>query len=421
MQYKITPLQQWYEPLDIAYNLEQQCTDYVFLYSAAQRDYSGRYSFIAYDKLEEIFTIQVLQQRLLDNGIRLFGYLGYGVKNQLEKLPQDRPSFIDIPDIYMVLFANFIVFDHQEHTCQLYSLYDKPQCITAWLKHKQTIQYNKPLCSSLFSNMTENSYYAKVRATIAAIARGDFYQANITRKFYGTLQQCTAFTVFVHLCKCNPSPYASLCKLNDYYILSTTPEMFLKITPDGIVETRPIKGSMPRFTDTERDEQAKRALAESSKDRAENLMVVDLMRNDLGRSTHSVTVKELFKIYSYTNIHHMVSTIQAKKLSDISTLQLITNAFPPGSMTGAPKIQAMKWCTYIEKVKRGVYSGTIGWIDSDNSAELAVVIRTLLLQEDKFEFQSGGAITYDSLPIKEHIETLTKIKPIAQVLGIRLT
>jgi anthranilate/para-aminobenzoate synthase component I len=186
------------------------------------------------------------------------------------------------------------------------------------------------------------------------------------------------------------------------------------------MESSPVKGTAPRFADKLQDEKSREYLASSEKERAENLMIVDLMRNDFSRScvTGSVRTERLFEISSYTTLHHMASTVVGQKRDDVSTLEAIKNCFPPGSMTGAPKIQAMKWCMEQEHIRRGVYSGALGWLGGDGSCELSVVIRTLIIQGDSFEFQVGGGITSGSDAGKEWQETITKARGIMAALGL---
>jgi anthranilate/para-aminobenzoate synthase component I len=205
-------------------------------------------------------------------------------------------------------------------------------------------------------------------------------------------------------------------------ILSSSPESFLHITQEGTVSTRPIKGTARRSGDATADATIYHELANSTKNRAENLMIVDLMRHDLSHhcESGSIAVEDLFKITEHPHLYHMVSTVTGQKKPEASTLDLIQACFPPGSMTGAPKIAAIRWCQKMEQMQRGIYSGALGWIHSDGSADLSVVIRTLLLDGNRFEFQVGGGIVADSTPESEWEETLTKATGIASTLGISL-
>jgi para-aminobenzoate synthetase component 1 len=269
--------------------------------------------------------------------------------------------------------------------------------------------------------MTRAQYEAKVAQIVRRIHAGELYQANLTRKFYGSFTDIPgSFALFERLCAASPAPYSAYIKAGDSAILSSSPERFLRIEPDGSVTTRPIKGSIGRSADASADAAAKQALAKSAKDRAENLMIVDLMRNDLARISipGSVQVDGLFEITSHPHVHHMASTVSAHKEPHIPPLDVIKACFPPGSMTGAPKIRAIRLCTELERLERGVYSGALGWLGGDGSADLSVVIRTLILQGRRFEFQVGGGIVADSTPEGEWRETIVKARGIAGALGI---
>jgi len=202
-------------------------------------------------------------------------------------------------------------------------------------------------------------------------------------------------------------------RLEGRYILSSSPECFLTLLPDGSVESRPIKGTAPKSEPPEQ-------LAASPKDRAENLMITDLMRHDFSQHCVPGTVKvpELFGVTSYQTLHHMHSTVTGQRLAGVSALQMLESCFPPGSMTGAPKKAVIQWCAAQEKQARGVYSGALGWVNGQGAGDFSVVIRTLLLHDTRFEFQVGGGIVADSAPVKEWEETLTKAKGIMKALGL---
>jgi aminodeoxychorismate synthase component I len=399
----------------------------MLLYSAMQTDFTGRYSFLglqpdAHIRAED-FTL--LEHALAQNEHssplnRWFGYLGYELKHALEQLPKNEASSLALPALWMTRYRLLLVFDHHSHH------------ITVWAKEAADMAHlpcpsapspaTPPFTSGLTSNMTKAQYLQKVETIKQAIAGGELYQANLTRKFSGTLQHTSPAELFRSLCTTSPSPYSALLHYGDSAILSSSPEQFITIGEGGIAVTRPIKGSAARFADSAKDEASKLALMQSEKNRAENLMIVDLMRNDLARNCEpgSVKVESLFDCTSYATIHHLSSTISAHKKADRSALALIQGCFPPGSMTGTPKIRAMELCSRLEQQQRGVYSGCIGWIDPDY-ADFSVVIRTLILQGDRFEFQVGGAIVADSDAQEEWQETLIKARGIAAILGIPIS
>ena len=255
--------------------------------------------------------------------------------------------------------------------------------------------------------MTDEEYKQKVAVIIEKIRAGELYQANLTRKFYGEIK-ADPFELFCKLTEISPAPYSAYIKFGDTHIISASPEKFLSIE-NGVAETCPIKGTLSSSSPAA-------LLALSEKDRAENLMIVDLMRNDLAKTCTNVRVPKLFEITSYKAYHHMSSTILGDTTA--SPLEVALGCFPPGSMTGAPKISAMKLCSELEGIERGVYSGALGWISGD-ACDLSVVIRTLIIQGNKFEFQVGGGIVADSTPEKELEEIYVKAGPILKALGVR--
>lgn len=405
----------WIEPLVAAQALSQQLDSaepWVFLYSAMQSA-DSRYSLLAWGCEKQIRAedFSAFDDALKRDG-HWFGYLGYGLKNSLEKLPQDEKGEFHLPALWMLRFRHILRFDHLEKT------------VTGTAKlpeSKASFNVAIPLVSELSSNMTKQQYMQSVERTVAQIEGGQFYQANITRKFQGTFAAAPhSFALFSALCRASPAPYSAFLQLGEVTVISSSPECFLKVDEAGNVITRPIKGSAPRAATAAEDEKLRQELLESGKDKAENLMIVDLMRNDLSHHCipGSVQADHLFEVITYATVHHMVSTVRGKKLPHTSTLDVVKSCFPPGSMTGAPKIEAMKWCSAIETLERGVYSGALGWFSSDGACDLSVVIRTLLVKGDRFEFQVGGGIVADSEPEAEWRETLTKARGIAAALGI---
>lgn len=415
----------WLDPLDVANAVDQDHSHWVLLYSGINFVDTGRYSFIAYglknrftsDNLHNAAHILSEDNSCFDN--IWFGFLGYGLKNSLEDLPQDEAGMIDLPNLCLLHFGTVLRFDHVRKCVDVYA--DDPDSFSS-LATDSTLLSPKVVISNISSNMTKATYLESVADIKAAIVRGDLYQANLTRKFFGEIHYDNPFSMFCRLCDISPAPFSAYIKNGNDYIISSSPERFLKINADGNVETRPIKGTAARYDDPVKDKAAKHSLLFSEKDRSENLMIVDLSRNDLSRSCNvgSVSVDDLFHVDSYATVHHMVSTIRGIKSENVSSLEFISSCFPPGSMTGTPKIKAMELCSALEKQRRGIYAGAIGWFGGDGSVDLSVVIRTLLLQGNCFEFQVGGAIVHDSVPLKEWEETLVKARGIAHLLGISL-
>lgn len=415
----------WSNPLSFARTIWQQPGDMVFLYSGMQTSFTGRYSYLAYqpsrsvtsNHFEEFSSLLTQNHWQLENS--WFGYLGYELKHDVEQLTAaSAPSPISLPALWMIQCDRILVFDHQEHTCTLHSKHPNPSLPIA----KVSAVSPAVQVTSLSSNMDKTAYIQQVQHTLEAIRRGDFYQANITRKFYGSLNiQGDISELFAHLCSISPAPYSAFLRLGDTHILSSSPEQFITLDAEGTAHTRPIKGSAARFANPSADQQSLQKLKDSSKDQMENLMIVDLMRHDLAKSSlpGSVKVERLFEVTPYATIYHMSSTISAVKDPAYSTLHFVQQAFPPGSMTGAPKIKAIEHCNSAEGHARGVYSGAIGWFGGDGSCDLSVVIRTLLIRGNQFEFQVGGAIVADSDPHTEWQETLLKAKALAQLLNLQ--
>ncbi len=410
----------WMHPLDLAARVDER--HWVLLYSGVQASYSGRYSYLACDLKECIegtnFTILErklsVDRPLFDNA--WFGYLGYGLKDCLERLEPDQPNWLSLPPLCMMRFDTVYQFDHALQTLTRWSCRHAELPATVTSHHPYP-----PIVCKLHSSMSHDEYLEKAAQVIDCIHRGDLYQANLTRKFIGQFEAAPSpFALFRRLCGISPAPYSAYLRLDDTHILSSSPELFLQIDAEGGIRTRPIKGTAPRFPDPAQDERSRAGLVASAKDRAENLMIADLMRNDLSRSCVPGSVKAdcLFKVTTHATIHHMSSTVTGRKRQGCSTLDAVRHCFPPGSMTGAPKVAAMRLCSRLEKLERGVYSGAIGWLGGDGSAELSVVIRTLLVQHDRFEFQVGGGIVADSTPQAELDEIIEKSKGICLLLGI---
>jgi anthranilate/para-aminobenzoate synthase component I len=346
-----------------------------------------------------------------------FGYIGYEMLHQTETLKRQPKRYITLPDLYFTRFGLILEFDHQKKTvvCHRESHISKPQI------HETRSSDSIAVISSLSSTLSKKQYLDIVSQTREAINRGDFYQANITRKFTGSFaSKPDDFSIFKRLCNHSPAAYSAFIRINDISILSSSPERFIKINARGDMTSSPIKGTAPRFNNAEQDALARTQLESSPKDRAENLMIVDLMRNDLSRSAEpgSIKVERLFEVSSYATLHHMASTITGQKRANVSALEAVEKCFPPGSMTGAPKVRAMDWCLTQEGICRGVYSGALGWFGGDGSCDLSVVIRTLIVENQRFEFQVGGGIVADSEPEKEWEETMVKAQAIANALGI---
>jgi len=221
----------------------------------------------------------------------------------------------------------------------------------------------------------------------------------------------------------SPAPFAAWLRFADLFVLSTSPERFIRVSGGGVVESRPIKGTRPRGPSAEQDRLLRDELVASEKDRAENLMIVDLVRNDLGSCAQpgSVHVPSIFEVESYAHVHQLVSTVRARLRRDVSAVDCVRAAFPGGSMTGAPKLRTMQIIDDLERGPRGIYSGALGYFSSNGAADLAIVIRTLVVTPDEVSFGVGGAITALSDDAAEFEETIIKASAITSGLGARFS
>jgi para-aminobenzoate synthetase component 1 len=261
--------------------------------------------------------------------------------------------------------------------------------------------------------------YAKAVTQIRdEILAGEVYQANLTHRLAARFGG-DAWRLYEALCARSPAPYAAFLELPEITVVGSSPERFLRAGADGRVESRPIKGTRPRGTTAAEDERLRTELLASEKERAENAMIVDLVRNDLGRvcARGSVAVPELFAIESYATVHQMVSTVTGRLRAGRDRIDLVRAAFPPGSMTGAPKIAAIELLAKLEPVPRGVYSGALGYLDARGGMDLSVVIRTILCRGKRAWLHVGGGVVLDSDPRAEWEETLAKARAMIDALA----
>lgn len=400
----------WFEPLDFAQFITYQFNDVCFLFSAAKHSYSGSKSFLAFAKIAEFSEENKIKKHLDKHpNDYLFGYIGY---EKTAKIADD--NFVNFPGLKFVKYKYNLVFDHEQQTVS----HNCPEFVEKYADWQIDITNALPKFreNRLNSNMSDENYLAKVSLIREKIANGDFCQANLTRKFWGEYEanKIDHFLIFKNLYQINPAPYSSFIKENKQAIISSSPERFLSIDRSGLINSRPIKGTIKK------GKNAKKTLALSEKDQAENLMIVDLMRHDIGRYANpkSVEVDKLFAIDEYATLTHMSSSISAKKIAELSNFDIIYNCLPPGSMTGAPKIKVIDTLKNLEQSSRNIYSGSIGYFKGEIECDFSVVIRTILMSENKFQYQVGGGIIYDSTPEKELEETKIKDSALKQALNI---
>ncbi len=351
----------------------------------------------------------------------LFGYFGYDLKNEIEKLTSLNPAKINFPDIYF-FEPEHIVLISPDNTITIISD-DKLKIIneinstviTSHQFNKETIVFNKTI--------SKNQYIQKIKSIKNNIIEGDVYELNFCQEFIADNIEFNTMQFFTNLMHVSPTPFANYLKFDNKYIIGASPERFLQKKGNKLI-SQPIKGTIKRGANKTEDENLKRQLQNSEKERAENVMIVDLVRNDLTKSakTGTIKVEELFGMYTFNHWHQMISTISAEIMDTISTTESIKNTFPMGSMTGAPKIKAMQLIDGYEVSKRGVYSGALGYFTPNKEFDLNVVIRTLLYDATAkmASFEVGSAITFDSDPEYEYEECLLKAQAILRALNAKI-
>ncbi|MGE9294928.1 MAG: aminodeoxychorismate synthase component I [Puniceicoccales bacterium] len=319
------------------------------------------------------------------------------------------------PDYHFQFFDAVYVCDHAQGTASLRAR-DGESGRTALLRLRQalelqpqTIDQESRAPVDFISNRDQADYCAAVESIRESIAAGEIYQANLAQ-FFATPYSGNPARLFERLRTRNPAPYSAYLDQGERQILSSSPELFLRITPDRRILTRPIKGTRPRGKNEIEDRAQREALLASPKERAELLMIVDMERNDLGRiaETGSIRVNELYAIESYATVHHLIGEVEARLRPEVNLRDILRATFPGGSITGAPKVQAIEVIARHEPRPRDVFCGAIGWLGDDGTAELNIAIRTITCQEKRAEFGVGAGIVWDSQPEAEYEETLHK-------------
>jgi para-aminobenzoate synthetase component 1 len=277
---------------------------------------------------------------------------------------------------------------------------------------------NAQLPLSFQSNFTKSRYISTIEQIKSDIKEGDFYELNLAQRFFAKVNLHNPAQIFDDLIAISPVPFAAFIRFKNQYLMCASPERFLQLSDNQLV-SQPIKGTSKRGKDALEDEKEKDYLRNSEKEQAENIMIVDLTRNDLYRSAeiNSVQVPHLFEIQTFPTLHQLVSTVTARKRKEVSWQQTLENTFPPGSMTGAPKVMTMNKIAQYESLSRGIYAGSAGYISPEGDYDFNVIIRSLIYEEGKnlLTYYMGGAITFDSIPEQEYEETLVKAKAIHKV------
>lgn len=398
------------------------------LHASAHDGTNGRFSYLGCDPAEmiDVYDPQLIKRALSSQADApainaYFGYIGYETLRHIEpSVPVPRKAGLRFPDICLIRFRRVYMFDHLTGEAVLYA---DPQTrprplMPALLPGTASL----PAPAAFTAHMPDGVYLRNVARVLEHIRAGDIFQANITRKFSGHYRRAPdPAAIYRRLCAASPSPVGALLETPFGAVLSSSPETFLTVDAARRMYAAPIKGSAPRSPAPEEDARIRAALTASEKDRAENIMIADLYRNDFSRSCMpgSVRAPALCRIESFRTVHHLVSEITGALMPGVSAFEAVMRAFPPGSMTGAPKHEAMRICARYENIRRGVYSGVLGMFGGDGSAALSVVIRTIVMRGKHVETQSGGGIVADSVPEKELEETRFKLRGVAQGLGMR--
>ncbi len=379
------------------------------------------------DSLDRLGAAKLPEECLLPFAGGLIGYLAYDFGRRLEPLPAQALDDLQLPDARLGVYAWALISDHQQATTQLMfhpslanaererllALFTQPSFEETTVEETGRFK----LTGAFKANLSASDYRHAFERIQAYIHAGDCYQVNFAQRFQAQYQG-DPWAAYCALRSACPTPFSGYQALPDgNALLSLSPERFVRVS-DRQVETRPIKGTRPRGADAAEDSAYADELLASAKDRAENLMIVDLLRNDLGRSCRigSVKVPELFSLESYPNVHHLVSSVTGELADDKDPLDLIAGSFPGGSITGAPKIRAMQIIDELEPTRRGLYCGSLIYLDVRGEMDSSIAIRSLLAKDGQISCWGGGGIVADSDGEAEYQESMTKVRVLLETL-----
>ena len=392
--------QQQYASFDSALAIEE--------FTSIKTDYTN-----AFDKLKEYQTI---------TKDYIFGYISYDVKNDVERLSSNNHDGLDFADLYFFQPQKLIFIKGKNIEFHYLKMVDdeiESDFNTICTTKITSTPSDSDEKIKIKLRIHKDEYYSKVHTILDHIKRGDLYEANFCQEFYAENASINPVEVYKHLNDISEPPFASFLKMDHQYALCASPERYLKKQGLKII-SQPIKGTAKRLISAIDDDKIATDLSRDIKERAENVMIVDLVRNDLSKTAKIATVKveELCKVYSFKQVHQMVSTVVSEIDTTTHPIETLRSTFPMGSMTGAPKVSAMKIIEKLEETKRGLYSGTIGYFTPENDFDFNVVIRSILYNEEKkyISYSVGGAITEKSIVEKEYEECLLKAKAMKYVL-----
>ena len=351
------------------------------------------------------------------------GYWSYDLARRSMALPSIAQPSGNLPDLAAGIYDWALILDHQRHSAQLVSHRRfaetaklLPEILARMKNHPQLPADTFRVHGKVRSNFTREDYAGAFKAVQKYLRAGDCYQINLAQCFSAQAEG-DALGAYLGLRALSPAPYAAYLNFPQARILCSSPERFIGVQ-NGKVETRPIKGTRPRSSDAQKDRQLADELRKHPKDRAENLMIVDLLRSDLGKSCEpgSVQVPKLFEVESFANVHHLVSTIEGRLAAGRDALDVLRDCFPGGSVTGAPKLRAMQIIEQLEPDRRGVYCGAIGYVGFDGNMDTNIAIRTLVHSGKEIRCWAGGGIVADSDEKAEYQETLDKASAMLELL-----
>ncbi|MGB1198511.1 MAG: aminodeoxychorismate synthase component I [Thalassotalea sp.] len=353
------------------------------------------------------------------------GYFSYDLGRCFEALPSNAIKDINMPEMAVGIYNQAIIYDRKKQ-CYFLACPDQQraeltqqlqQLLTTKETQKKTKTLSFKLSSTWQSNISKQEYNDKFNQVQAYLLSGDCYQINLTQRFSATYQG-DEFSAYLALREKNQAPFSAFMRFNDRAILSVSPERFLKLN-DNKVQSKPIKGTQVRSNDPIQDRKNYELLLNSEKDRAENLMIVDLLRNDISRvcQAGSVKVPALFAIESFPAVHHLVSTVEGELSPQFNACDLLRASFPGGSITGAPKIRAMEIIDELEPQRRSIYCGSIGYVSACGKMDTSITIRTLVCQQQSIYCWAGGGIVADSQVDAEYQESFDKVNKILPVLS----
>jgi len=394
--------------------------------SYPHENYLSKDWILAVDAIDELIcgenAFENLKEFQAKAGATIFGFLTYDLKNQIEKLESHHTDGLKFPELYF--FKPRYVFEISGNKMTINRNY--PETFELIELIEKIVINNEPAVNGklkIKARTSKEKYLQNVALIKQQIEGGDYYELNYCTEFYAENTSINPVNIFNQLNAKAKAPFSAFFKQSDKYLSCASPERFLRKDGDKLI-SQPIKGTIRKGVTKDEDDWLKAQLHNDTKERAENVMIVDLVRNDLAKSSvaGSVKVEELFGIHGFNNVNQMISTVTSTLASGNHFIDAIKNAFPMGSMTGAPKIEVMKNIERYEDAKRGLYSGSVGYITANGDFDFNVVIRSIFYNtlNQYLSIQAGGAITYDSVPEKEYEEVLLKAKGMMETLNAEL-